>query len=263
MIVANDPDADRLAIAIPDPSLGSGAAGWRRLTGNDVGLLLAWRAAERANAAGVSGALACSMVSSPGLGAVARAYGLDHVETPTGFKWVSRVPGLLFGYEEALGYCVNPDDVRDKDGVSAAAAFLSMAYELAAAGKTVADRIEEFVGKFGAFTSGQVSVRVSDLSEIASTMRRLRDQPPASIGLTSVDRIEDFAAGFGGTPPSDVLRMWLADGSRVMVRPSGTEPKLKVYIDVVAESGTVSERVAAASARVAELEAGVREMIGA
>ena len=259
LIVAHDPDADRLAVAIPDGD------GFRRLTGNEVGLLLGWRIAElTSRAAGdgaPSGTLACSIVSSPGLAAVARAYQLDFADTPTGFKWISRADELVFGFEEALGYLVNPQDVRDKDGISASAVFLSLASELAAAGRTVADHLDEFVATFGCFASGQVSVRVTDLSVIANTMRRLRDQPPSTIGGHRVDRIEDLAEGYGQLPPSDVLRMWMADGSRVMVRPSGTEPKLKVYIDAVSEVGTVAERRLAAETMVAELEAGVRALI--
>lgn len=259
LIVAHDPDADRLAVAIPTN------AGYRRLSGNEVGLLLGWRMAElRAREAGdgaPSGTLACSIVSSPGLRAVAEAYQLDFADTPTGFKWISRAPELVFGFEEALGYLVNPDDVRDKDGISASAAFLSLASELAAEGRTIAEHLDEFVERFGCFASSQVSIRVTDLSYIAQTMQRLRDEPPSSVGAHRIDRIEDLAEGFGAIPPSDVLRIWMTDGSRIMVRPSGTEPKLKIYIDAVSQTGTVAERRAAAETLVAELEAGMRALI--
>lgn len=262
LVIANDPDADRLAIAVPDASA---AGGYRRLTGNEVGLLLGWQAARRAAAAsgdsGPNGTLACSIVSSPGLQAVAEAYGLDFEATLTGFKWISRATGLLFGFEEALGYLVNPETVRDKDGISAAVAFLSLVAELKAAGKTVADHLDEFVERFGAFASTQISLRVTDLSRIGEIMARLRAEPPASVGGILVDRIEDLSEGFGALPPSDVLRIVLDGGGRVMVRPSGTEPKLKVYIDAVGEQGTVAERRAAASAAVVSLESGMRELI--
>jgi phosphomannomutase len=262
LVIANDPDADRLAIAIPDDS---STGGYRRLTGNEVGLLLGWQAARRAAAipgdGGPNGTLACSIVSSPGLETVARAYDLDFEATLTGFKWISRATDLVFGFEEALGYLVNPETVRDKDGISAAVAFLSLAAELKAAGKTVADHLDEFVLRFGCFASTQISLRVTDLSRIGEIMARLRAQPPASVGGIRVDRIEDLAEGVGALPPSDVLRIVLDGGGRVMVRPSGTEPKLKVYIDAVGDVGTLAERRAAASVAVAALESGMRELI--
>jgi len=261
LIIANDPDADRLAIAIPDAS---SAEGYRRLSGNEVGLLLGWRAARRAadvsGDSGSDGTLACSIVSSPGLEAVANAYDLDFEATLTGFKWISRATNLVFGFEEALGYLVNPETVRDKDGISAAVAFLSLAAALKAEGRTIADHLDEFVERFGCFDSSQVSIRVTDLSRIGEIMSRLRAEPPSSVGGIRVERIEDLADGFGALPPSDVLRIVLEGGARVMVRPSGTEPKLKVYIDAVGTEGSVEERRAAASAAVAALEAGMREL---
>jgi len=261
LIIANDPDADRLAIAIPDSSAGDG---YRRLSGNEVGLLLGWQAARRAadvsGDAGPDGTLACSIVSSPGLEAVANAYDLDFEATLTGFKWISRATNLVFGFEEALGYLVNPETVRDKDGISAAVAFLSLAAALKAEGRTIADHLDEFVERFGCFDSSQVSIRVTDLSRIGAIMSRLRAEPPSSVGGIRVERIEDLADGFGALPPSDVLRIVLEGGARVMVRPSGTEPKLKVYIDAVGTEGSVEERRAAASAAVAALEAGMREL---
>ena len=196
----------------------------------------------------------------PGCEAVARAYDLDFEATLTGFKWISRATGLVFGFEEALGYLVNPGTVRDKDGISAAVAFLSLAAELKAAGRTISDHLDEFVERFGCYASSQISLRVTDLSRIGEIMARLRAEPPASVGGIRVERIEDLADGFGALPPSDVLRILLEGGGRVMVRPSGTEPKLKVYIDAVGAEGTVAERRAAASDAVAALEAGMREL---
>ncbi|RFA15222.1 phosphomannomutase [Subtercola boreus] len=268
LIIANDPDADRLAIAVPDKGADSG---FRRLTGNEVGALLGWRAAE-AHAAERSGqasapngmarpTLACSVVSSPALAAVARAYGLGFQETLTGFKWVSRVPGLIFGYEEALGYLVNPQTVRDKDGISAAVALLALASDLAVDGFTLDDQLDRFSEKFGHFGSAQISLRVSDLTFIQTVMSRLRAAPPTTIGGIDVAAIDDLAAGSGDLPPSDILRIRMDDGSRIMVRPSGTEPKLKVYIDVSSTSGRLEKRKKSVALRLGALEAGMRELV--
>ncbi|HWD62700.1 MAG TPA: phospho-sugar mutase [Humibacter sp.] len=258
LVIANDPDADRLAIGIPDEST---QQGFRRLSGNDVGTLLGWTAAEQAAEAGLDGVLAASIVSSPALRAVADAYGLRFAETLTGFKWVSRVPGLLFGYEEALGYLVNPQTVRDKDGISAATVALALAERLNADGRTIADRLDEFTQRFGAYASDQISLRVTDLDRIGLIMTSLRAQPPTEVAGVAVERIDDLSAGSADLPPSDVLRIVLTDGSRVMVRPSGTEPKLKIYIDAFNDSaGDVESRRAAAQARVAELAEGMRAL---
>jgi phosphomannomutase len=263
LIIANDPDADRLAIAIPDHSR---AEGYRRLSGNEVGAILGWRAAEQAaRAAGdqaPTGTLACSIVSSPALAAIAADYGLQFADTLTGFKWVSRAPGLIYGFEEALGYLVNPESVRDKDGISAALALLSLVSELKADGVTLAEHLDRFSTRFGHFASGQISVRVTDLSQIDRVMARLRQSPPIAVGGILVERIEDLRDGFAGLPPSDVLRIKLINGSRVMVRPSGTEPKLKVYLDTHSTDGTVPERKREAESALAILDAGMRELIG-
>lgn len=235
LVIANDPDADRLAVAIPDAEA---EGGWRRLTGNEIGLLLGWRAARSAS----TGSLACSLVSSPGLQVVAEHYGLDFRATLTGFKWISRAPGLVYGFEEALGYLVNPDTVRDKDGISAAVAFLGLVTAARAEGRTVSDLLQEFRDTFGAFASDQISVRVTDLSEIGAIMASLRAQPPSAVGEVAVERIDDLLQGVDGLPPGDVLRIWLADGSRLIVRPSGTEPKLKLYLDVRGSSAKKARR---------------------
>jgi len=245
LVIANDPDADRLALAIPD-----GSGSYRRLAGNEVGWLLGWRAAARAAEAGVTGVLAASIVSSPALARVAEQYGLGHRDTLTGFKWVSRVPDLLFGYEEALGYLVDPQVIRDKDGISAALELLSLATELAAEGKTVADQLDAFAERFGAFASGQVATRVDDLSRIGEIMASLRTATPTELGGVEIASVTDFLDGVEGFPPSDILRFDLEGGARVIVRPSGTEPKVKVYIDTVAatpaEASALADRLAAA-----------------
>ncbi|NQX27075.1 phospho-sugar mutase [Microbacteriaceae bacterium VKM Ac-2854] len=259
LIIANDPDADRLAIAIPDDAA---AEGYRRLTGNEVGALLGWRAAEIATATGRSdGALACSIVSSPALGAVAAAYGLDWVETLTGFKWISRAPGLIFGYEEALGYLVNPGTVRDKDGISASVAFLSLAGWLKSEGRTVADHLDAFSAKFGHYASDQISVRVTDLSRIDAIMAGLRAALPEEVGGVPVQSVDDLVDGTGVLAPTDALRFHF-DGARMIVRPSGTEPKLKIYLDAWSAEGDLAQRTATATARLDLLRAGTAAFLG-
>lgn len=262
LVIANDPDADRVAVGVPDARA---EGGWRRLSGNEVGWLLGWRAARRLVAAddtGLGATLACSLVSSPALGAIARHYRLDFVETLTGFKWISRVGGLAFGYEEALGYLVDPDKVRDKDGISAAVEVIGLFTELAAAGTTLDEHLAEFAKTFGGYASSQISIRISDLAEIPRTMARLRTTLPSHVGGIRVERIDDFSTGFEAFPPSDLLRLHLEGGGRVIVRPSGTEPKLKCYLDTVATEGTGAERLAAAEATLAALDAGMRELLG-
>ncbi|HEX4400978.1 MAG TPA: phospho-sugar mutase [Galbitalea sp.] len=251
LVIANDPDADRLAVGIPN------ASSWRRLSGNEVGNLLAWRSATRAK----TGALACSIVSSPALSVIAEANGLQHIETLTGFKWISRAPNLVFGFEEALGYLVDPDIIRDKDGISAAVDFLGLASELKAAGKTIADHLEDFADAFGAYASSQISLRFNDLTEIPRVMNSLRASLPEHVGGHAVRQVDDFEHGFGGFGPNDILRIWMTDGSRVVVRPSGTEPKLKVYIDASSTDGTAPERMTRAQATVDRLDAGMRELL--
>jgi phosphomannomutase len=258
IIIANDPDADRLAVAIPDTSV---PAGWRQLSGNAVGALLGWRAAERLKREDRQAKFAASLVSSPALAAVAAAYGVSYSDTLTGFKWISRVGGLGYGFEEALGYLVDPEKVRDKDGISAAVDFLALAGELKAAGRTLDDHQRDFDERFGAFASAQVSLRVTDLTRISAIMAALRDSPPSDISGVRVDQVDDFIGGFGVFAPNDILRFWMRGGARVIVRPSGTEPKVKVYIDASSVSGSVDERRASANAEVATLEAGMRALI--
>lgn len=255
-IIANDPDADRLAVAVPDDGVDGG---WRRLSGNQIGLLLGWRGAKRAAETGAAdgSSLACSLVSSPGLHAVAEHYGLDFHSTLTGFKWISRAPGLVFGFEEALGYLVNPETVRDKDGISAAIAMLGLIAEARGRGATIAELIAEFGETFGHFASDQIAIRVEDISKIGRIMSALRSDHPSAIGDVAVERVDDLLDGVDDFPPGDVLRLWLVDGSRVIVRPSGTEPKLKLYLDVRGDSAED------AAARIGALTAGAHAMLDA
>ena len=227
IVIANDPDADRCAAAVVDPAIGD----WRMLRGDEVGALLGAHLVAR----GVtpSDVFACSIVSSRLLSAIARAAGIRHEETLTGFKWISRVPGLRYGYEEALGYCVAPDAVRDKDGVSAALLLAELAAGLKAQGRTLLDLLDDLAIAHGVHATDSFSVRVSELSQIPTLMGRLREAPPQAIAGVEVDRMDDLSRGDGGLPPTDGLRWYTADGSRVIVRPSGTEPKVKVYLEVI------------------------------
>lgn len=266
LIVAHDPDADRLAIALPDPN---SPDGYRRLTGNELGLLLGWRAAERervrvrAEAAGEapSGALSCTIVSSPALGAVARDYGLEYAETLSGFKWVSRVPGLRFGFEEAIGYLTHPEVVRDKDGILASADAIAMARECKARGLSLWGLLDEASMRFGHFSSSQVVVRLGGMAESAALAQWVREHPPTGFGGVAVAEVRDLLTPGLSAVPADVLSYTLVDGSRVMIRPSGTEPKLKVYIDTFAGTGTLEERREAAERALGTVEAALREYL--
>ncbi len=223
LVVANDPDADRCAAAVPTPT------GWRMLRGDEVGALLATHLLRQ----GRTGTLATTIVSSTLLSRIAAAAGQPYVETLTGFKWIGRVPGLAFGYEEALGYCCDPDHVKDKDGVSALLLLCELAASLKAEGRTLLDLLDDLAREHGLHATDQVSVRVSDLSLISGAMERLRTAPPASLGGLDVLGVDDLAEGSADLPPTDGLRFRLADGARVVVRPSGTEPKIKCYLEVV------------------------------
>jgi len=232
LILANDPDADRLAIGVPDRSA---PEGWRRLTGDELGLLLGHEAAKRAVAEKRTGTLACSIVSSSALSKVAAHFGFGYKETLTGFKWVAKVPNLIFGYEEALGYCLDPLNTPDKDGISAALVATAIACELSAEGKTIEQHLAELGELYGHFATGQISIRVTDLSVIAKIMQNLRNQPPATIDGVSA-RFTDLGIGTADLGPTDGLRFDLDDGRRVIIRPSGTEPKLKCYLQAVGKS---------------------------
>ena len=239
LVLANDPDADRLCVAYKDST-----GNYIQLSGDDLGLLLAEELAGRANREGVSGTLACSIVSSSAIGKVAEHYGLDFAQTLTGFKWVGRVPNLIFGYEEALGYCVDSKRVKDKDGLSAALVVADIATTLAASGYTIGDQLEKLRARDGYFATDQISFRVNDLSIIENLMKKLRATPIQELdGQTVI--FTDFSNGWGSFPGTDAIQLDLADGRRVIVRPSGTEPKLKCYLLAVATESQKSQSLLA------------------
>ncbi|SCK14892.1 phosphomannomutase [Streptomyces sp. WMMB 714] len=233
LVIANDPDADRCAVAVPDAT---SADGWRMLRGDEVGALLATHLVHKR----ARGTFASTIVSSSLVSRIARAAGLPYEETLTGFKWLARVENLRYGYEEALGYCVDPDGVRDKDGVTAALLVAELAAELKQADRSLTDLLDDLAVKHGLHATDQLSVRVEDLSLISSAMRRLRSDPPKVLAGLSVLAAEDLAGGSESLPPTDGLRYRLAgdpeagvEQARVVVRPSGTEPKLKCYLEAV------------------------------
>ncbi len=248
LVIALDPDADRCAVAVQDPRARAyrgpdtaAAEGWRMLHGDETGALLGQVAAERMAADGgpldPEAAFASSIVSSRQLAQIAQRAGVRHVQTLTGFKWLSRVDGLVFAYEEALGYCVAPRTVRDKDGISAALLVAGLAARLKASGSTLVDALDDLARTHGLYLTDQVSARYDDLAAIPATVGRVRTQPPTTLGGSPVTRVVDLAHGTdeerGGLPPTEGLRLDAADGTRVIVRPSGTEPKVKCYLEVV------------------------------
>ena len=240
LAVANDPDADRCAVAVDG----------RLLTGDELGVLLADHLMDRA-----AGTFATTIVSSSLLGKMCRRHGVPYAETLTGFKWIVRAAGqVAYGYEEALGYAVAPALVRDKDGISAALLIAQRAAELKAAGATLLDRLDEIAREYGLHATGQLSLRVDDLSLISDAISRLRRQPPTSLLGRPVTSTEDLL------PDADVVRL-RADGVRVVVRPSGTEPKLKAYLEVVIDVGT--EPIQRVRARAGEQLDRLRTEMGA
>ncbi|GIH12631.1 phospho-sugar mutase [Rugosimonospora africana] len=252
LAIANDPDADRCAVAVPDRD------GWRMLRGDEVGVLLADHLMRR----GVRGLYATTIVSSSLLGAICRQRGLPYAETLTGFKWIVRATTgsaedeLVYGYEEALGYCVAPELVRDKDGISAALLMCELAAGLRAAGRTLVDRLDEIATEFGVYATDQLSVRVEDLTEIGRAMDRIRAQSPATLLGEPVASVEDLL------PENDVITI-RTRSARVVVRPSGTEPKLKAYLEVIEPvTGDVAQARQRAAAGLAALRAETAAALG-
>ena len=262
LAVANDPDADRCAVAVPDPAA---AGGWRMLRGDELGGLLGeFLLGEYVWNGRSGGVAACSIVSSSLLGKIAAGYGIRYVETLTGFKWIGRVPDLVFGYEEALGYCVDPDAVKDKDGVSTLVRVLQLGARAKADGRTLLDLLDDLAKKYGLHATDQLAARMEDLSLIVAAMDRLRATPPTSLGGHKVERVDDLSEGSENLPPTDGLRYTLSAGARVVVRPSGTEPKLKCYLEVVipVEGDDVAAARAQATAELTAIKQDLAEAAG-
>ncbi|MGY5124878.1 phospho-sugar mutase [Streptomyces nigrescens] len=265
IVIANDPDADRCAVAVPAPGTPDG---WRMLRGDEVGALLAAHLVNKQ----ASGTFATTIVSSQLMSRIAAAASLPYEETLTGFKWLARVDGLRYAFEEALGYCVDPEGVRDKDGITAALLITELAAELKQSGRTLTDLLDDLALEFGLHATDQLSVRVEDLSVIADAMGRLRAQPPTALAGLTVTRADDLTQGTETLPPTDGLRYYLSgspeagiEGARVVVRPSGTEPKLKCYLEVVvpvASAETLPEARTKAATTLASVKADLSEAAG-
>ena len=234
LVIANDPDADRCAAAINDPLVG-----WRMLRGDELGIVFGeWIARSKPK-----GSFANSIVSSSTLRKISGHYGIDFQEVLTGFKWIAKIEDLAFGYEEAIGYAVDSDNVNDKDGISAAVFLAQIAMDLKRDGLTISDLLNQVWERHGFHGTEQISIRVTDMSAITHLLTGLRANPPREIAGRAVESIDDLAAPSDGLPPTDGLRIWLAGGIRIIVRPSGTEAKMKCYIEVVTATSDESQKL--------------------
>ena len=234
LVIANDPDADRCAAAINDPLVG-----WRMLRGDELGIVFGeWIARSKPK-----GSFANSIVSSSALRKISSHYGIDFQEVLTGFKWIAKIEDLAFGYEEAIGYAVDSDNVNDKDGISAAVFLAQIAMDLKRDGLTISDLLNQVWERHGFHGTEQISIRVTDMSAITNVLTGLRANPPREIAGRAVESIDDLAAPSDGLPPTDGLRIWLAGGIRIIVRPSGTEAKMKCYIEVVTATSDESQKL--------------------
>ena len=236
LVIANDPDADRCAVAIADRG-----GNWRMLRGDEVGAILGEylaRAAKDKNAT-----LANSIVSSSILSKIAKAYQLPFAETLTGFKWIAKIENLHFGYEEALGYAVDSNSVNDKDGISAALMIVQIATDLKRESRTLNDFLDEIWSKYGYHGTKQISVRVDSLEQIATILGRFRNNTPQSIAGYRVIGFDDLEKPVSGLPPTNGVRIFLEPKIRIIVRPSGTEPKIKCYIEVVSDNQEKAEEI--------------------
>ncbi len=231
LVIANDPDADRCAAAVNDPR-----KGWRMLRGDELGALLGEYIARKSN----GGVLANSIVSSSILKKIAEHHSMEFRQTLTGFKWLAKIKGLTFGYEEALGYCVDSHSVNDKDGISAAIVLAQLATDLKMDGKTLLDLLDELWLRHGFHGTEQISVRVQDLGRVAALLTSLRSNPPSEIAGRRVLSIDDLSMPKDDLPPTDGLRLWLEQEIRIIIRPSGTEAKVKCYVEVITRQGALA-----------------------
>jgi phosphomannomutase len=232
LVIANDPDADRCAAAVNDPKFG-----WRMLRGDELGIIFGeWIARTHRH-----GSFANSIVSSSALSKVAAHYSIDFKEVLTGFKWIAKVEDLAFGYEEAIGYAVDSETVNDKDGISAALLLAHIASELKAQGLTLLDLLDQVWARHGFHGTEQISIRVAEMSRITQLLAGIRKNPPTHIAGKAVLSIDDLAEPKDGLPPTDGLRLWIDGGIRMIVRPSGTEAKMKCYLEVISKDAESSQ----------------------
>ena len=246
VVIANDPDADRCAAAINDGGT------WRMLSGDELGALFGEYLASNSPEKYRERCFANSIVSSSLLSKIANHHGIEFHETLTGFKWLAKLENLGFGYEEAIGYSVDPQTVNDKDGVSAAIALARIAGELKSQGSSISQYLKKIREKYGFHKTIQISIRVADLRNISRVLNAIRAAVPSEIAGYKVERFDDLLDPSGDLPPTDGVRFYLEEGIRVIIRPSGTEPKVKCYIEVV-RNGDTPEDHAAAEAIVAKL----------
>lgn len=237
LVIANDPDADRCAAAAYDPTVG-----WRMLRGDEVGALLGHFIATTMPEQTVNKAFGNSIVSSSILQKIAIAHGIEFHETLTGFKWLAKIPNLSFGYEEALGYAVDAMTVNDKDGISAALMLAQCLGVLTEQGKTIIQYLDEIWNTYGFHRTEQISIRVESLIHVERVLTKLREKQPSEIAGYPVTLFEDLLIPNGLLPATNGLRLWLSPGIRIIIRPSGTEAKLKCYIEVVKSGGSASEK---------------------
>ncbi|MFW0797510.1 phospho-sugar mutase [Gordonia sp. CPCC 205515] len=255
VVIALDPDADRCSVAI-----GQRDGTWRQLTGDEIGSLLGEQAAADPSRDG--DVLACSIVSSRQLARIAQAHGLRSAATLTGFKWIARTPDIRYGYEEAIGYCTDPPAVHDKDGIGAAVRVVSLIEELAAQGRTIEDQLDHLARTYGLHTTSQLSFRVADVALIADAMARLRASGPTSLAGSPVVEFLDLEEGSDDLPPTDGLLYRTAADDRVIIRPSGTEPKLKCYLEVISPCPEGEIPRAAATDRITTIKAELTATLG-
>ena len=240
LVIANDPDADRCAIAAQDPILG-----WRMLRGDEVGIILGYYIATERTDLIKNGAFGNSIVSSSALKKIAEKYEIPFSETLTGFKWLAKIKNLAFGYEEAIGYCVDAKTVNDKDGLSTALVLAECAAMLKQSGRNFFEYLDEIWLEIGFHRTESISIRVANIAETQETLHKIRTNPPATIAGYGIIKLDDLLTPTDGLLPTNGLRLWLADNIRIIIRPSGTEPKLKCYIESVRPTGSEIEKSAA------------------
>ena len=255
IVIANDPDADRCAAAVNDPNIG-----WRMLRGDEVGAILGHYIATTMKESCVGKSFANSIVSSSILSKIAKTHKIEFHETLTGFKWLSKIKNLRFGYEEALGYAVDPSQVNDKDGISAALLLAQCASELKNEGASITEYLGNIWNTYGYHATEQISIRVNDLSHVDFVLESLRNQRPQSLAGCELTSFEDLLVPSGLLPPTNGIRMYFGDAIRVIVRPSGTEAKLKCYIEVTSAGGSVSE-IAAVNQNILALKSELLKII--